>query len=43
MCPACTATAGLVVSGLVSTGGVTALVAKVLRRKKTEHSPSKEK
>lgn len=43
MCPACAATAGLVVGSVVSTGGVTALIAKVLRRKKTQHPPTKEK
>lgn len=43
MCPACMASAGLVVGSLVSTGGLTALVAKVLRRKKGEKSDSKEK
>jgi uncharacterized protein YoaH (UPF0181 family) len=34
MCPACMASAGMVVAGAVSTGGVSALVAKVLRKKK---------
>ena len=43
MCPACVATAGLLVGSVVSTGGVTALVAKVLRKKKTDNSTSKEK
>lgn len=43
MCPACIASAGMVVGSVVSTGGVTALVMKVLRKKKTEKSDSKEK
>ena len=43
MCPACIASAGVVVGGVVSTGGVTALVMKVLRKKKTEKSDSREK
>ena len=43
MCPACIASAGMVVGSVVSTGGVTALVMKVLRSKKTEKSISKEK
>ena len=43
MCPACFASAGVVVGSVVSTGGVTALVMKVLRKKKTEKSDSKEK
>jgi len=43
MCPACIATAGIVAGSVVSTGGVTALVMKVLRRKKDQKSGSKEK
>jgi hypothetical protein len=43
MCPACIATAGMVVGSVVSTGGVTALVMKALRKKKSEKSDSKEK
>ena len=43
MCPACVASAGLVVGSVVSTGGLAALVAKVLRKKKGEQSSSKEK
>jgi hypothetical protein len=43
MCPACMASAGVLVSGVVSTGGLTALVVKVLRKKKAEKSDSKEK
>ena len=43
MCPACIASAGMVVGSVVSTGGVTALVMKVLRKKKGERSNSKEK
>lgn len=34
MCPACMASAGLMVGSVVSGGGVTALVVKVLGRKK---------
>jgi len=33
MCPACLASAALVVAGVVSTGGATALAAKLLYRK----------
>jgi hypothetical protein len=33
MCPFCLATMGLVVAGAVSTGGLTALVVNVSRRK----------
>lgn len=40
MCPACMASAGFVVGSVVSTGGLTALVAKVLRKKKGEKSDS---
>ena len=43
MCPACIASAGMVVGSVVSTGGVTALVMKVLRKKKGEKSNFKEK
>ena len=43
MCPACVASAGVLVSSVVSTGGLTALVLKVLRKKKGEKSNSKEK
>lgn len=43
MCPACVASAGLVLGSAVSTGGLTALVMKVLRKKKVEKSDSKEK
>lgn len=43
MCPACVASAGLVVGGVVSTGGVTALLAKILRKKKTASNDSKGK
>jgi hypothetical protein len=34
MCPACMASAGVVVGSVVSSGGLTALVLKVLRKKK---------
>jgi hypothetical protein len=43
MCPACIASVGIVVGSVVSAGGATALVMKVLRSKKTEKSISKEK
>ena len=43
MCPACIASAGVVVGSIVSTGGVTAVVMKVLRKTKNEKSDSKEK
>ena len=43
MCPACIASAGMVVGSAVSTGGLTALVVKILRKKKSEKSDSKEK
>ena len=43
MCPACVASTGVGVGRVLSTGGLTALVAKVLRKKKGEKSNSKEK
>ena len=43
MCPVCMASAGLVVGSAVSTGGLTALVVKVLRKKKVEKDDSKTK
>jgi len=43
MCPACVASAGMVVGSVVSTGGVTALVMKVLRKKKNGNNEFKEK
>lgn len=43
MCPACVASAGVILGSVVSTGGLTALVVKVLRKKKVEKSDSKEK
>lgn len=43
MCPACLASAGIVLGSVVSTGGVTALVMKVLRKKRSEKSDSKGK
>ena len=43
MCPACVASAGVVVGSVVSTGGLSALVLKVLRKKKDEKSDFKEK
>jgi len=44
MCPVCIANAGVLVAGAVSTGGVSALVAKILHKKiKREVSNSKTK
>lgn len=43
MCPACMASAGLIVGSVVSGGGVTAVLAKVLRKKKTDKNDSKGK
>jgi hypothetical protein len=43
MCPACIASAALVMGGVVSGGGVTALLVKILRKKKGEKSISREK
>lgn len=43
MCPACMASAGLVAGSIVSTGGVTALVAKLLRKPKNAKSDAKAK
>jgi hypothetical protein len=43
MCPACVASAGVVLGSAVSTGGLTALVVKVLRKKKVEKRDSKER
>jgi len=43
MCPACVASAVLVVGGVVSTGGVTALITRFLRKKKTNDPKAKEK
>lgn len=43
MCPACVASAGVLVGSVVSTGGLSALVLKVLRKKKGEKSDLKEK
>ncbi len=42
MCPACVASAGLVVGSVVSGGGLAALVAKILRRKPNEKKDGKE-
>jgi hypothetical protein len=43
MCPACVASAGLVVGGVVSTGGVTAFIIRLLRKKKTNDPKTKER
>lgn len=42
MCPACAATAGVVVGSVVSTGGLTALITRLLRKKKPNDSKTKE-
>jgi len=41
MCPVCMASAGLVAGSVVSTGGLTALVVRVLSKKKGEKNDSK--
>ncbi len=41
MCPACVASAAVVAGSVVSGGGVTALLVKVLRKKKGEQIDSK--
>ena len=41
MCPACIANAALVVGSVMSTGGIAAVVAKVVRSKKSENDKSK--
>ena len=43
MCPACLASAGVVLGSVVSTSGLTALLLTVLGKKKREKSDSKEK
>lgn len=43
MCPGCAAMAAIVVGGVVSTGGLTALAVKFLRKNKVEKNDSKEK
>ncbi len=43
MCPGCAAMAAIVVGGVVSTGGLTALAVKVFRKNKGEKADSKEK
>jgi hypothetical protein len=35
MCPACLASAAVMVGGVVSTGGLAALLARIFRRNKT--------
>ena len=40
MCPFCFANVGLVVAGVVSTGGLAALAAKVSRKEKSEEQPT---
>jgi hypothetical protein len=41
MCPGCIANAALVVGSAMSTGGIAAVVAKVVRSKKSENDNSK--
>jgi hypothetical protein len=36
MCPVCLATAAIIAGGATGTGGLTALVARTIRRKKSE-------
>lgn len=43
MCPACIASAGVIVGSAVSTGGLTALVMKIVRKKKIEKTDPEEK
>jgi len=43
MCPGCAAMALIVAGGVVSTGGLTALTLKVLRKNKTAKIESKDK
>jgi hypothetical protein len=43
MCPACVASAGLIVGGVVSTGGVTAFITRLLRKKKNNDPKAKER
>jgi hypothetical protein len=43
MCPACVASAAVVVGSAVSTGGLSALAIKLFHIKKTKKSDSKEK
>jgi len=43
MCPGCAAMAAIVVGGVVSTGGLTALAVKILRKNKDGKADSKEK
>ena len=41
MCPFCLATMGLVVAGVVSTGGLAALAVKVLAKRTAQKKPSR--
>ena len=41
MCPVCVASAGVVLGSAISTGGLTALLVKVLCKKKVEKSNSR--
>lgn len=43
MCPACMASAGVVVGSIISAGGVTTIVTRVWRKKKSENNDSKMK
>lgn len=41
MCPACLATISMVIAGVLSTGGVTAMAAKTLGRRKERTEPKR--
>lgn len=43
MCPVCMASAGMVIGSVVSAGGLTALVVKILRKNKGDKTESKAK
>jgi len=43
MCPACAATATVVIGSVVSTGGVTALVVKIFGKRNSSKADSKTK
>jgi hypothetical protein len=43
MCPVCMASAGMVIGSVASAGGLTALVVKVLGKKKGDKTESKAK
>jgi len=43
MCPACLASAGVVAGSVVSSGGLTAVLVRIFRKKKTDKSNLKAK